>query len=135
MDNTTLLTIVSIILGGGFVTALIAVYKARPERDSVIVSSTQNAAEILQGLNTALYAELERERGAREKAEQRAAAMEARADAAEARANAAESRADRAEQRANASEQRADTAERRADDIVTKASALEERVRGLEKGA
>ncbi len=57
-----ILTLVSILLGGGFIAAMVGVYKARPERDSVIVSSAQNAAEILQGLNKALYEELNRER-------------------------------------------------------------------------
>jgi threonine dehydratase len=62
-----ILAIVSAVMGGGLVAGLIQIYKARPERDSVIVSATQNAAEILQGVNTALYTELnhEREKSAR----------------------------------------------------------------------
>lgn len=62
LTTAEILTLASVLLGGGFVTALIGVYRARPERDSVIVSSAQNAAEILQGLNKALYDELNRER-------------------------------------------------------------------------
>jgi hypothetical protein len=62
MSTAELLTLASVLLGGGFITAAIALYKARPERDSVIVSSAQNAAEILQGVNKALYDELNRER-------------------------------------------------------------------------
>lgn len=62
LTTAELLTLASVLLGGGFISALVAVYRARPERDSVIVSSAQNAAEILQGLNKALYDELNRER-------------------------------------------------------------------------
>lgn len=70
LTTAEILTLVSVLLGGGFITALIAVYRARPERDSVIVSSAQNAAEILQGLNKALYDELNREREKRAYAEE-----------------------------------------------------------------
>lgn len=69
LTTAEILTLVSVLLGGGFITALIAVYRARPERDSVIVSSAQNAAEILQGLNKALYDELNREREKRAETE------------------------------------------------------------------
>lgn len=69
LSTAELLTLVSVLLGGGFISALVAVYRARPERDSVIVSSAQNAAEILQGLNKALYDELNREREKRAFAE------------------------------------------------------------------
>jgi hypothetical protein len=62
LTTPELLTLISVLLGGGFIAAMVGVYKARPERDSVIVSSAQNAAEILQGLNKALYEELTRER-------------------------------------------------------------------------
>lgn len=62
LTTAELLTLASVVLGGGFIAALVGVYKARPERDSVIVSSAQGAAEILQGLNRALYEELQRER-------------------------------------------------------------------------
>jgi hypothetical protein len=62
LARAEVLTLASVLLGGGFFSALIAVYRARPERDSVIVSSAQNAAAILQGLNKALYDELTRER-------------------------------------------------------------------------
>lgn len=55
-----ILTLLSILLGGGFIAAVVGVYKARPERDSVIVSSAANAAEILQGLNSSLHEELKR---------------------------------------------------------------------------
>lgn len=76
MKTAEVLTLLSIVLGGGFITALIAIYKAKPERDAVVVSSAQNAAEILKGLNTALYAELERVRTERDAAEREVSRLE-----------------------------------------------------------
>jgi hypothetical protein len=49
LTTSEYLTVASILLGGGFIGAMVAVYKAKPERDSVVVSSAQNAAEILKG--------------------------------------------------------------------------------------
>ena len=77
LTTSEILTLVSILLGGGFIAALVAVYKAKPERDSVVVSSAQNAATILQGLNDALYTELERARADRDLHERRAECYEA----------------------------------------------------------
>jgi hypothetical protein len=59
---TLLIPILTVLLGGGFVGAMIQLYRAKPDRDSVVVTATKNAAEILKGLNDSLYAELERER-------------------------------------------------------------------------
>lgn len=55
-------SILTVLLGGGVITAIIAVIKFRPERDSVIVTSAQNATQILKQLNTNLQAELERQK-------------------------------------------------------------------------
>lgn len=71
LTGSELIPIISVVLGGGFVTALIAIYKARPERDSVVVTTTQNAAAILRGLNEALYTDLTRARAERDEAERR----------------------------------------------------------------
>ena len=100
MSTETFLTVLSIALSGGFVTALVAVFKARPERDSVVVSTAQNASTILQGLNDALYEELERERKARRTAEDKIDATNRRADAAMARADEAERKAKLTDRRA-----------------------------------
>ena len=70
------LAVASLLLGGGFIASMVAVYKARPERDSVVVTSAQNAAEILKGLNDALYTELKRTRDDRDQAQRRADAYE-----------------------------------------------------------
>jgi hypothetical protein len=70
------LSVASLLLGGGFIASMIAVYKARPERDSVVVTSAQNAAEILKGLNDALYTELKRTRDDRDQAERRCDQLE-----------------------------------------------------------
>jgi hypothetical protein len=59
---TEIYAIVSTLLGGGFFAVLINMYKARPERDNIVISGAANAQEIFKGLNEALYAELERER-------------------------------------------------------------------------
>lgn len=75
---TLLIPILTVLLGGGFIGAMVQLYRAKPERDSVVVTATKNAAEILKGLNDSLYAELERER-------QRCATHEARIDALEKR--------------------------------------------------
>lgn len=77
LTTSEYLTVASILLGGGFIGAMVAVYKAKPERDSVVVSSAQNAAEILKGLNDALYEELKRARMDRDEHERRADRCEA----------------------------------------------------------
>jgi glycine/D-amino acid oxidase-like deaminating enzyme len=76
MNTTEIISIISVILGGGFIGAMVAIYKARPERDSVVVTSAQNAALILRGLNDALYSDLIRTRRDRDDAENRADAYE-----------------------------------------------------------
>lgn len=55
-------SLLTILLGGGIITAAIAVLKFKPERDSVIVSSAQNATQILKTLNENLQEELDRQR-------------------------------------------------------------------------
>lgn len=59
-------SILTVLLGGGIITAIIAAIKFRPERDSVIVTSAQNATNILKQLNTNLQAELQRQRSVAE---------------------------------------------------------------------
>jgi hypothetical protein len=77
LSTSEWLAVASILLGGGFLGSIISIYKARPERDSVVVTSAQNAAEIFKGLNDALYSELERTRKDRDYHERRADAYEA----------------------------------------------------------
>lgn len=55
-------SIITIVLGGGFVSSLIAIFKYKTEKDSVIVSSAAGATEILHTLNQDLYTELARQR-------------------------------------------------------------------------
>lgn len=66
---------ITLLLSGGFVTALVVAFKARPERDSVIITNTQNAAEMLRGTNEALYADWEREHARRIAAEEELARL------------------------------------------------------------
>lgn len=100
------IALISIVLGGGFITALIQGYKARPERDAVVVSAAQNASEILRGLNESLYAELDRERARRHEAEAKIEEAQSRADLAYRRADAADARAANAENRASSAEEK-----------------------------
>jgi hypothetical protein len=69
-------TVLSAALGGGFITAVLRVYRARPEKDRVVVSGAQNAAEILRGTSEAVYVDFQRERERRERAELWSSALE-----------------------------------------------------------
>lgn len=74
--NPLVIAIITTLLTGGFIGALVAVYRAKPDRDSVIVSSAKDATEMYRGLNEGLYAELERERMRCADAQHRADAQE-----------------------------------------------------------
>jgi len=60
--QTEILGLLTALVSGGLIAGIVAIYKARPERDSVIVTATQTATVILQGLNTQLHQELAVER-------------------------------------------------------------------------
>lgn len=77
-NPSLLIPILTVLLGGGFIGAMVQLYRAKPERDSVVVTATKNAAEILKGLNDSLYAELERERKRCEAHEARIQVLEQR---------------------------------------------------------
>lgn len=85
VNAQTVITLVTVLLGGSFVMALIAAFKARPERDGVLITNTQNAAEMLRGTNEALYADWQREHQRRVEAEAALELMEQRAETAEAK--------------------------------------------------
>ena len=74
VTSSELITLVSTFLGGTFVAAFVRVYHARPQRDQIVISSTQNAAEIFRGLNEALYEDLKNTREERDR--ERRARME-----------------------------------------------------------
>lgn len=54
--------LITVLLSGGFLYALIRLYKARAEKDSIIVGSAEDLATIAKGVAEAVYAELERTR-------------------------------------------------------------------------
>ncbi len=54
-------SILTVLLGGGMITAVIAALKFKPDRDSIIVTSAQNATQILKQLNTNLQTEIARQ--------------------------------------------------------------------------
>jgi hypothetical protein len=74
--SAQIVTIISVLLGGGFIGALIQVYRAKPDRDSVVVTAGQNAGEIYKGLNEALYTDFQRERDGRREWQRYAAELE-----------------------------------------------------------
>jgi predicted RNase H-like nuclease (RuvC/YqgF family) len=83
LDGQTLLGVMSIVLSGGFITTIIAVWKAKPERDSVVVMPWQNLTNTLGEHMRQLQSDWQRERDARivadqarEKAEKTAASLQ-----------------------------------------------------------
>lgn len=82
-----LLAVLSVGLGGGFVTSLTLALKARPEREAVIIVPWQKLNEALQGQNETLRGDLDglradwrREREARIEVEKQFDLLEARCD-------------------------------------------------------
>lgn len=67
--SQTILTIASIILSGGFATTIATMYKAKPERDQVVVLPWQNLSETLGENMKTLQSDWQRERSARIEAE------------------------------------------------------------------
>ena len=74
--QSNLIVILTVLLGGGFIGALVQVYRAKPDRDSVVVTAGQNAGEIYKGLNEALYTDFQRERDGRREWQMYAAQLE-----------------------------------------------------------
>lgn len=55
---SNIIPLLVVLLGGGLVTAIVAVLKARPERDNTVVAAAQQATAILDELNHTLLEEL-----------------------------------------------------------------------------
>lgn len=49
MNSTVLTTVVSLILGGGFITGIVALVKLRPEGDQILISSAKDVVVIQKG--------------------------------------------------------------------------------------
>lgn len=79
MDQT-ILAVLSLLLGGGFVTSIIQALKARPERDSVVVLPWKDLNAALRGQNETLRLDYQRERDARLHCERERDALEHRID-------------------------------------------------------
>jgi septal ring factor EnvC (AmiA/AmiB activator) len=70
LNGQTIIGAVSVILSGGFFTTVIAVWKAKPERDAVVVMPWQNLTTSLGDHIKSLQADWQRERDARVQADQ-----------------------------------------------------------------
>ena len=64
------------ILGGGFVTGLVALLRFRVDKDAVVVTAAQGAVVVQSGVIDALQEELQRARTDRDNERQRAIALE-----------------------------------------------------------
>jgi peptidoglycan hydrolase CwlO-like protein len=52
--------IIIALLGGGVITAIVAAFKFKPEKDAIVVTAAQGAATILNGVIDALQEEIKR---------------------------------------------------------------------------
>lgn len=55
-------SVVVVLLGGGFITGLVALLKFKPEKDAIVVSAAQGAVVVQSGVIDALQEELDRAR-------------------------------------------------------------------------
>ena len=78
MDITPILVA---ILGGGFVTGLVALLRFRVDKDAIVVTAAQGAVVVQSGVIDALQEELQRARNDRNVAQQKADALEQEVDA------------------------------------------------------
>lgn len=69
MTSQTVLTILSVTLGGGFVTSLVQAFRARPERDSIVIVPWQKLNDALGAQNERLQHDWQVERSRRQESE------------------------------------------------------------------
>jgi hypothetical protein len=84
MSEATIITLASVILGGGFVTSVVAALRARPERDAVIIVPWQKLNEALREQNDTLRTDWQDERRMRVDSEGKLFLAEQRLDRLEA---------------------------------------------------
>lgn len=80
MSEGTIITLASVLLGGGFVSSVVAALRARPERDAVIIVPWQKLNDALRQQNDDLREDWTRERAARIESEGRLLLAEQRID-------------------------------------------------------
>lgn len=68
-----------VVMGGGFLTGVVALLKFKPEKDAVVVSAAQGAVVVQSGVIDALQEELARARSERDEARKNCEAAEAKA--------------------------------------------------------
>jgi hypothetical protein len=85
VNTQTVLTVASVVLGGGFIGSLVQAFKARPERDAVVIVPWQKLNEALGTQNDRLRADYGTERDARLAAEREVERVRALLDSAQAR--------------------------------------------------
>lgn len=88
MSEGTILTLASVLLGGGFITSVIAALRARPDRDAVILVPWQQLNTALREQNDDLRSDWTRERAARIESEGKLLLAEQRVDRLEAQLRA-----------------------------------------------
>jgi hypothetical protein len=69
LTSQAVLTILSVALGGGFVTSLVQAFRARPERDSIVIVPWQKLNDALGAQNARLQTDWEIERRRRQESE------------------------------------------------------------------
>jgi hypothetical protein len=89
MTGPSLLTLLSVLLGGGFITSIVQALRARPDRDAVVIVPWQQLNTALREQNDDLRADWAREREARIESEGRLFLAEQRLDRLEAQLRAA----------------------------------------------
>lgn len=65
-----------VVMGGGFLTGVVALLKFKPEKDAVVVSAAQGAVVVQSGVIDALQEELARARSERDEARKNCEAAE-----------------------------------------------------------
>jgi hypothetical protein len=84
MSEGTIITLASVLLGGGFISSVVAALRARPERDAVLIVPWQKLNEALREQNDDLRTDWQAERALRIESEARLFKAEQRIDRLEA---------------------------------------------------
>jgi hypothetical protein len=88
MSTETIIAVASVLLGGGFLSSVIAALRARPDRDAVIIVPWQKLNDALREQNDTLRADWQSERTMRVESEGRLLLAEQRIDRLEAQLRA-----------------------------------------------
>jgi hypothetical protein len=84
MSTETIIAVASVLLGGGFLSSVVAALRARPDRDAVIIVPWQKLNDALREQNDTLRTDWQAERAMRVESEGRLLLAEQRIDRLEA---------------------------------------------------